>query len=78
MDGQAEALKETRTRTNPSPIGINHFNLGKKRERNKHVLKLIFSSKDVDVEEDQVCARERHICGRALIDVEENWVRALL
>ena len=42
-------------------------------------MKLILSSED-DVDEDQVdlCARERHICGRALIDVEENWVRALL
>ena len=43
-------------------------------------MKLLLSSEDGDVDEDQVdlCARGRHICGRALIDVEENWVRALL
>ena len=43
-------------------------------------MKLILSSEDDDADEDQVdlCGRWRHICGRALIDVEENWVRALL
>ena len=59
-------------------LPINDF-FGEKGERNKSVMKLILSSED-DVDEDQVdlCGRERHICGRALIDVEENWVRALL
>ena len=60
-------------------LPINDY-FGKKRERNKSVMKLILSSEDDDVDEDQVdlCACGRHICGRALIDVEENWVRPLL
>ena len=43
-------------------------------------MKLFLLSENGDVDEAQVdlCGRGRHICGRALIDVEENWVRALL
>ena len=46
----------------------------------KSLIKCILSSEEGGVDEDQVdlCGRERHICGRAQIDVEENWVRALL
>ena len=62
-------------------IGIVQVAIQKEKGgRKKSLIKCILSSEEGGVDEDQVdlCGRERHICGRALIDVEENWVRALL